>query len=47
VILSNANQALVDPLGYIAKQKKATPAKIALAWLLKIAGPSWFSLRSH
>jgi len=29
-----ANQALVDLLGTIAKRKKATPAQIALAWLL-------------
>ena len=29
-----ANQALVDLLGRIAQQKKATPAQIALAWLL-------------
>jgi aryl-alcohol dehydrogenase-like predicted oxidoreductase len=29
-----ANQALVDLLGQVAKQKKATPAQIALAWLL-------------
>jgi len=29
-----ANQALVDLLGTIAAQKKATPAQIALAWLL-------------
>jgi aryl-alcohol dehydrogenase-like predicted oxidoreductase len=29
-----ANQAFVDLLGTIAKQKKATPAQIALAWLL-------------
>jgi len=29
-----ANQALVDLLGKIAKQKNATPAQIALAWLL-------------
>ena len=29
-----ANQALVDLLGKIAKGKKATQAKIALAWLL-------------
>lgn len=29
-----ANQKLVDLLGDIAKQKKATPAQIALAWLL-------------
>lgn len=29
-----ANQALVDLLGVIAKQKNATPAQIALAWLL-------------
>ena len=29
-----ANQALVDLLGAIAAQKQATPAQIALAWLL-------------
>ncbi len=29
-----ANQALVDLLGSIAQQKNATPAQIALAWLL-------------
>ena len=29
-----ANQALVDLLGKIAEQKQATPAQIALAWLL-------------
>jgi aryl-alcohol dehydrogenase-like predicted oxidoreductase len=29
-----ANQVVVDLLGRIAKQKKATPAQIALAWLL-------------
>jgi aryl-alcohol dehydrogenase-like predicted oxidoreductase len=29
-----ANQALVDLLGSIAEKKKATPAQIALAWLL-------------
>ena len=29
-----ANQALVDLLGTIAEKKKATPAQIALAWLL-------------
>jgi aryl-alcohol dehydrogenase-like predicted oxidoreductase len=29
-----ANQALVDLLGEIARQKKATPAQIALVWLL-------------
>jgi aryl-alcohol dehydrogenase-like predicted oxidoreductase len=29
-----ANQAVVDLLGTIAKQKEATPAQIALAWLL-------------
>jgi len=29
-----ANQALVNLLGEIAKRKKATPARIALAWLL-------------
>jgi aryl-alcohol dehydrogenase-like predicted oxidoreductase len=29
-----ANQALVDLIGRIAKQKRATPAQVALAWLL-------------
>src|SRR5262249_48318509 len=29
-----ANQALVDVLARFAQQKKATPAQIALAWLL-------------
>jgi aryl-alcohol dehydrogenase-like predicted oxidoreductase len=29
-----ANQALIDLLGSIAERKKATPAQIALAWLL-------------
>jgi aryl-alcohol dehydrogenase-like predicted oxidoreductase len=29
-----ANQTLVDLLGRIGKRKKATPAQIALAWLL-------------
>lgn len=29
------NRAFVDLLGEIAKQKNATPAQIALAWLLK------------
>src|SRR6202043_2390530 len=29
-----ANKALIDLLGRIAQQKKATPAQIALAWLL-------------
>ena len=29
-----ANQSLIDLLGKIAKQKNATPAQIALAWLL-------------
>jgi aryl-alcohol dehydrogenase-like predicted oxidoreductase len=29
-----ANQALVDRLGTIAQRKKATPAQLALAWLL-------------
>ena len=33
------NQALVDLLGRFAQQKKATPAQIALAWLL--AQKSW------
>ena len=30
-----ANQAMVDLLGAMAKQKNATPAQMALAWLLK------------
>ncbi len=30
-----SNQALVDLLGQIAERKKATPAQIALAWLLE------------
>jgi aryl-alcohol dehydrogenase-like predicted oxidoreductase len=34
-----ANQALVDLLGQIAARKQATPAQIALAWLL--AQKSW------
>jgi aryl-alcohol dehydrogenase-like predicted oxidoreductase len=34
-----ANQALVDLLGQIAARKRATPAQIALAWLL--AQKSW------
>jgi aryl-alcohol dehydrogenase-like predicted oxidoreductase len=34
-----ANQALVDLLGTIAEKKRATPAQIALAWLL--AQKSW------
>jgi aryl-alcohol dehydrogenase-like predicted oxidoreductase len=34
-----ANQALIDLLGRIAVEKKATPAQIALAWLL--AQKSW------
>jgi aryl-alcohol dehydrogenase-like predicted oxidoreductase len=29
-----ANQALVDLLGEVAEQKKATPAQVAIAWLL-------------
>ncbi len=29
-----ANQALVELLGHIAKQKNATPAQVAIAWLL-------------
>jgi aryl-alcohol dehydrogenase-like predicted oxidoreductase len=29
-----ANQALVDVVGKFAKEKKATPAQVALAWLL-------------
>ena len=35
-----ANQALVDLIGKFAKQKKATPAQIALAWVL--AQKPWF-----
>ena len=35
-----ANQSFVDLLGDIAKQKNATPAQIALAWLL--AQKPWF-----
>jgi len=31
----HANQALVDLLGKVAERKKATPAQIALAWLLE------------
>ena len=34
-----ANQALVDLLVEIARRKEATPAQVALAWLL--AGKSW------
>jgi aryl-alcohol dehydrogenase-like predicted oxidoreductase len=29
-----ANQALVELIGHVAEQKNATPAQIALAWLL-------------
>ncbi|HST09796.1 MAG TPA: aldo/keto reductase, partial [Terriglobales bacterium] len=29
-----ANQAMVDLLGQVAERKKATPAQVALAWLL-------------
>src|SRR5205807_4505801 len=29
-----ANQAVVDLIGKVAQQKKATPAQVALAWLL-------------
>jgi aryl-alcohol dehydrogenase-like predicted oxidoreductase len=36
-----ANQALIDLLGSIAKRKNATPAQIALAWLL--AQKPWIS----
>jgi aryl-alcohol dehydrogenase-like predicted oxidoreductase len=35
-----ANQVLIDLLGSIAERKKATPAQIALAWLL--AQKPWF-----
>jgi aryl-alcohol dehydrogenase-like predicted oxidoreductase len=34
-----ANQALIDLLGKVAKQKNASPAQIAIAWLL--AQKSW------
>ena len=34
-----ANQAMIDLLGKIAERKKATPAQIALAWL--VAQKSW------
>jgi aryl-alcohol dehydrogenase-like predicted oxidoreductase len=37
----NANQALVDIVQKFAEQKKATPAQIALAWLL--AKKSWIA----
>jgi len=33
-VARKANQALVDRLGEIAARKQATPAQIALAWLL-------------
>ena len=36
-----ANQALIDLLGSIAKRKNATPAQIALAWLL--AQKTWIA----
>src|ERR1700747_2063612 len=36
-----ANQTVVDLLGRIAEQKKATPAQIALAWLL--AQKAWIA----
>ncbi len=36
-----ANQAMVDLLGQIAQRKKATPAQVALAWLL--AQKPWIS----
>jgi aryl-alcohol dehydrogenase-like predicted oxidoreductase len=35
-----ANQALIDAVGRFAQQKKATPAQIALAWVL--AQKPWF-----
>jgi aryl-alcohol dehydrogenase-like predicted oxidoreductase len=35
-----ANQALIDLLASVAERKKATPAQIALAWLL--AQKPWF-----
>ena len=40
-----ANQALIDLLGSIAKRKNATPAQIALAWLL--AQKPWIAFRSQ
>ncbi|MGA8216308.1 MAG: aldo/keto reductase [Candidatus Sulfotelmatobacter sp.] len=33
-IALKANQALIELLGSIAQRKRATPAQIALAWLL-------------
>jgi len=39
-----ANQALVDLIGKFAQQKKATPAQIALAWLLPRSRGSFRSL---
>ncbi|HSJ04611.1 MAG TPA: aldo/keto reductase, partial [Verrucomicrobium sp.] len=36
-----ANQALIDLLGSMAQRKQATPAQIALAWLL--AQKPWIS----
>ena len=33
------NRALVDLLGTIAERKRATPAQIAIAWLLARSGP--------
>jgi aryl-alcohol dehydrogenase-like predicted oxidoreductase len=35
-----ANQAFVDLLGHVAERKKATPAQVALAWVL--AQKPWF-----
>ena len=40
-----ANQALVDLLGRIAERKKATPAQIALVWLL--AQKPWMQIRTQ
>src|ERR1700693_789919 len=40
-----AKRALVDLLGSIGEQKRATPAQIALAWLL--AQKPWIHPRNH
>ena len=41
-----ANQALIRLLGGIAERKKATPAQIALAWLLAQRSPGLFRSRA-
>src|ERR1700680_2844254 len=42
-----ANQALVDLLGRIAERKKATPAQIALAWLMAQKAVDYSNPRHH